>query len=255
MNSVFLLKKECCIYFNSDNRKNNRNNINFTSINFLNNEGVINHNINISEYNETPGKIDNNNINIKLNNIDNNVSKSQIRDFNNLSNLNNYIKDYYAPSPIIDNNQNHNININIEKNNTNNFNIIKNNYHQAQNQNEFKIINFNDKFDFEISPHKENEDEKNNDSLEKNLNNLDSIDLIDNMSNRLYEDQILDRIEDKKRGKVMDRIVKGRARLNDNNKNKNDLKSSYIMEKSKLYEKVLGNNENIYNNSNNNMQF
>jgi hypothetical protein len=75
------------------------------------------------------------------------------------------------------------------------------------------------------------------------------------MSNRLYEDQILDRIEDKKRGKVMDRIVKGRARLNDNNKNKNDLKSSYIMEKSKLYEKVLGNNENIYNNSNNNMQF
>ena len=90
---------------------------------------------------------------------------------------------------------------------------------------------------------------------EKNLNNLDSIDLIDNMSNRLYEDQILDRIEDKKRGKVMDRIVKGRARLNDNNKNKNDLKSSYIMEKSKLYEKVLGNNENIYNNSNNNMQF
>lgn len=183
------------------------------------------------------------------------MSKSQIRDFNNLSNLNNYIKDYYAPSPIIDNNQNHNININIEKNNTNNFNIIKNNYHQAQNQNEFKIINFNDKFDFEISPHKENEDEKNNDSSEKNLNNLDSIDLIDNMSNRLYEDQILDRIEDKKRGKVMDRIVKGRARLNDNNKNKNDLKSSYIMEKSKLYEKVLGNNENIYNNSNNNMQF
>ena len=75
------------------------------------------------------------------------------------------------------------------------------------------------------------------------------------MSNRLYEDQILDRVEDKKRGKVMDRIVKGRARLNDNNKNKNDLKSSYIMEKSKLYEKVLGNNENIYNNSNNNMQF
>ena len=76
------------------------------------------------------------------------MSKSQIRDFNNLSNLNNYIKDYYAPSPIIDNNQNHNININIEKNNTNNFNIIKNNYHQAQNQNELKIINFNDKFDF-----------------------------------------------------------------------------------------------------------
>ena len=75
------------------------------------------------------------------------------------------------------------------------------------------------------------------------------------MSNRLYEDQILDRVEDKKRGKVMDRIVKGRARLNDNNKNKNDLKSSYIMEKSKLYEKVLGNNENIYNNSNNNIQF
>ncbi len=42
----------------------------------------------------------------------------------------------------------------------------------------------------------------------------------------------------------MDRIVKGRARLKENNKNKNDIKSSYIIERAKLIEKVLGTNNN-----------
>ena len=62
-----------------------------------------------------------------------------------------------------------------------------------------------------------------------------------------------EREEDKKRGKVMDRIVKGRARLNENKQNKNDLKSSNIIEKSKLHEKILGNsskNEELENTKN-----
>ena len=251
----------------------------------MNNEGVINYNSNPSKitdlkYDIIPGKIENNSkSNIK--NKDNNLSKSQNKD-NTQSMLNyneNYSKDYYAPSPIshenvniINNNENYSkdyyapspishenfniINNNFIQNNNNNNNLIKNNIPS----NEFEIINFNDKLDFDISPQKNNGDKNRKDSLEENLNNLDSIEdnnLNNKNSDSLKLEQMAERLEDKKRGKVMDRIVKGRAKLNENNKN--DLKSSNIMERAKIYEKVLGNskrseesNENI-NNMNDNI--
>ena len=227
----------------------------------MNNEGVINYNSNPSKitdlkYDIIPGKIENNSkSNIK--NKDNNLSKSQNKD-NTQSMLNyneNYSKDYYAPSPISHENVNI-INNNFIQNNNNNYNLIKNNIPS----NEFEIINFNDKLDFDISPQKNNGDKNRKDSLEENLNNLDSIEdnnLNNKNSDSLKLEQMAERLEDKKRGKVMDRIVKGRAKLNENNKN--DLKSSNIMERAKIYEKVLGNskrseesNENI-NNMNDNI--
>ena len=227
----------------------------------MNNEGVINYNSNPSKitdlkYDIIPGKIENNSkSNIK--NKDNNLSKSQNKD-NTQSMLNyneNYFKDYYAPSPISHENFNI-INNNFIQNNNNNYNLIKNNIPS----NEFEIINFNDKLDFDISPQKNNGDKNRKDSLEENLNNLDSIEdnnLNNKNSDSLKLEQMAERLEDKKRGKVMDRIVKGRAKLNENNKN--DLKSSNIMERAKIYEKVLGNskrseesNENI-NNMNDNI--
>ena len=224
----------------------------------MNNDGVINYNSNPAKitdlkYDIIPGKIE---INSKSNlkNIDNNLSKSQNKDnTQSVFNYNeNYSKDYYAPSPVSHENFNL-INNNFIQNN-NNYNLIKNNI-PSQARNEFEIINFNDKLGFDISPMKNNEDQNKNDSLDENLNNLDSLEennLNNKNSDSLKFEQMAERLEDKKRGKVMDRIVKGRAKLNENNKN--DLKSSNIMERAKIYEKVLGNskkseesNENINN--------
>ena len=235
----------------------------------MNNEGIINYNSNPGKitdlkYDKIPGKIESNSRS-SIKNKDNNISKSQNKDnTQSLFNYNeNYSKDYYAPSPVSGENFNI-INNNFIQNNNNNNNIIINNI-PSQAQNEFEIKNFSDKLDFDISPLKNNKEQNKKDSLDENLNNLDSIeenDLNNKNSDSLKFEQIAERLEDKKRGKVMDRIVKGRAKLNENNKNKNDLKSSNIMEKAKIYEKVLGNskkteeshenNENI-NNINNNI--
>ena len=252
---MFYLKKECCIYFNSNKtNKNDKKNINFTSINFLNNEGIINYNSNnfsnnINDFNND-FLLDNIN-NIKFNknkvNKDNNISKSQM-DGNN---FNSNIKEYYAPPPI-SSSKNNKKNVNNFIQNNNNFDLIINNRFY-QNSNEFDIINFDDKLDFDISPQKKN----NNNPLDNNINNnLDSIEEIKkiNKNDSLQFEEMTDRVEDKKRGKVIDRIVKGRAKLNDTNKNRNDLNSSNFMEKAKIYEKILGNsrrseefNDNIYN--------
>ena len=233
----------------------------------MNNEGIINYNSNQNKitdlkYDIIPGKIYSNS-NSNTNNKDNNLSKSHNKDKSqSILNYNeNYSKDYYAPSPASQENYNI-INNNFIQNNNNNYNIIKNNI-PSQNQNEFEIINFNDKLDFDISPQKFNGEQYKKNSFGEN-NNLDSLEEI-NMNNKnsdsLKFEQIVERLEDKKRGKVMDRIVKGRAKLNENNKNKNDLKSSNIMEKAKIHEKVLGNskkaeelnsnNENINNKDDN----
>ena len=237
------LKKECCIYFNSNcPHRPDKKNMNFTSINFLNNEAIINYNINIDKGEKiinndyTPG-----NSEIKPNIKDRNIIENQI---------NNNVNGYYAISPlelkIINNN-------NIKENNNNNSNLISNNY---SNQNEIGKIFINDKLDFDISPLKKNESQLKKDSLIENLNNLDSIDEINNLNNKnsdsLKYEKMAEREEDKKRGKVMGRIVKGRARLNDNKQNKNDLKSSNIMEKSKLHEKILGNSSKIEESENTN---
>ena len=205
--------------------------MNFTSINFLNNEEIIEFNNKIPQYNNknnikdiTPGYPEN-----ILTNKDNNLSKSQSKEYN----FN--IKDYYAPSPaIFANNQQ---NDNIIKENHNNINIISNNYH---NKNEIINININDKLDFDISPQKKIDSQIRKDYLEENINNLDSIDEIYNKSDNFKYENMSERQEDKKRGKVMDRIVKGRARLNDSNKNSNNIKGS------KLLGKVLGNNNKKY---------
>ena len=181
--------------------------------------------------------------------------------------FNSNFKEYYAPPPILSNKNNNKIVNNFIQNN-NNFDLIINNK-LSQNPNEFEIINFNDKLDFDISPQKKNISQIGKYSIDDNNinNNLDSIEEFNNIYNKdddsLKFEEMAERDEDKKRGKVMDRIVKGRAKLNDNNKNKNknDLKSSNIMEKAKIYEKVLGNsrrseelnenNDNINNKSNN----
>ena len=209
--------------------------MNFTSINFLNNEEIANYDNNIlqdrNNINDingvTPGNQNNN-----LMNKDNNMSKSQFKEYMG-DHLNiNFKDDYYSSSqPKDEENQQNNIN--------NNDNIITNN----QNQNRIENININDKFDFDISPLKPNDNQLKKDSLIDNLNNLDSIDNINNINNNdsLKKEKMAERQEDKKRGKVMDRIVKGRARMNDNNKNINNIKGSF--EKSKLLEKVLGNND------------
>ena len=220
--------------------------MNFTSINFLNNEAIINYNINIDKEEKiinndyTPG-----NSEMKLNNKDNNMSKSQYRDI--IENQINYnVNGYYAISPLELNN--------IKESSNNNFNLLSNN---NSNRNEIGKIIINDKLDFDISPLKKNEFQLKKDSLIDNLNNLDSIDEINNINNKnsdsLKYEKMAEREEDKKRGKVMDRIVKGRARLNENKQNKNDLKSSNIIEKSKLHEKILGNsskNEELENTKN-----
>lgn len=220
--------------------------MNFTSINFLNNEAIINYNINIDKGEKiinndyTPG-----NSEMKLNNKDNNMSKSQYRDI--IENQINYnVNGYYAISPLELNN--------IKESSNNNFNLLSNN---NSNRNEIGKIIINDKLDFDISPLKKNEFQLKKDSLIDNLNNLDSIDEINNINNKnsdsLKYEKMAEREEDKKRGKVMDRIVKGRARLNENKQNKNDLKSSNIIEKSKLHEKILGNsskNEELENTKN-----
>ena len=247
MVQYFCLKKECCIYFNSNGQnRTDKKNMNFTSINFLNNEAIINYNINIDKGEKiinndyTPG-----NSEMKLNNKDNNMSKSQYRDI--IENQINYnVNGYYAISPLELNN--------IKESSNNNFNLLSNN---NSNRNEIGKIIINDKLDFDISPLKKNESQLKKDSLIDNLNNLDSIDEINNINNKnsdsLKYEKMAEREEDKKRGKVMDRIVKGRARLNDNKQNKNDLKSSNIIEKSKLHEKILGNsnkNEELENTKN-----
>ena len=213
--------------------------MNFTSINFLNNEEIVNYDNNIlqdrNNINDingvTPGNQNNN-----LMNKDNNMSKSQFKEYMG-DHLNiNFKDDYYSSSqPKDEENQQNNFNNNIN----NNDNIITNN----QNQNRIENININDKFDFDISPLKPNDNQLKKDSLIDNLNNLDSIDNINNINNNdsLKKEKMAERQEDKKRGKVMDRIVKGRARMNDNNKNINNIKGSF--EKSKLLEKVLGNND------------
>jgi hypothetical protein len=218
--------------------------MNFTSINFLNNEAIINYNINIDKGEKiinndyTPG-----NSEMKLNNKDNNMSKSQYRDI--IENQINYnVNGYYAISPLELNN--------IKESSNNNFNLLSNN---NSNRNEIGKIIINDKLDFDISPLKKNESQLKKDSLIENLNNLDSIDEINNLnknSDSLKYEKMAEREEDKKRGKVMGRIVKGRARLNDNKQNKNDLKSSNIMEKSKLHEKILGNGSKIEESENTN---
>ena len=237
MLQYFYLKKECCIYFNSNGQNRaDKNNMNFTSINFLNNEAIINDNYNLKQN----GKYINSNITpenggINLNNKDNNMSKSQLKEFNN--NING---GYYSVSPLDFIKLKNNDNI---KENNDNFQLLSNNY---RNLKEIQKMNFNDDLNFDISPQKKNLSRKKNESFKESLNNLDSLDEIDNVNNKnmdsLKYEKMAERQEDKKRGKVMDRIVKGRARLNDSNKNKNDLKNSNIMEKSKLYEKVLGNN-------------
>ena len=153
--------------------------------------------------------------------------------------FNSNIKEYYAPPPI-SSSKNNNKNVKNFIQNNNNFDLIINNKF-SHNSNEFDIINFNDKLDFDISPQKKNNNQMGNNSLDNNIN-LDSIEEIKiNKNDSLKFEEMTDRVEDKKRGKVIDRIVKGRAKLNDNNKNRNDLNGSNIMEKDKFYEKVLGN--------------
>lgn len=214
--------------------------MNFTSINFLNNEAYINNNYNtkkerININNDIPPIIPENN----LNNKDNNMSKSQFKEFIN-NQINNNVNGYYSVPLLEINNNNY-----IKESSYNNFNILSNNY---SNLNGMEKIFIDDKLEFDISPQKKNGSKIKKDSFVENLNNLDSIDEFDNIINKnadnLKYEKMAERKDDKKRGKVMDRIVKGRARLNGNNKSKNDIKTSNIMEKSKLYEKVLGNSKN-----------
>ena len=107
--------------------------MNFTSINFLNNEAIINYNINIDKGEKiinndyTPG-----NSEMKLNNKDNNMSKSQYRDI--IENQINYnVNGYYAISPLELNN--------IKESSNNNFNLLSNN---NSNRNEIGKIIIND---------------------------------------------------------------------------------------------------------------
>ena len=87
---------------------------------------------------------------------------------------------------------------------------------------EKEIININnkDKFDFDISPQKQN------DSLKQN--NLNNIDLIVNINIEPIKfdcsknEEMVERPEDNKRSTIMDRIIKGRDGLNENNKSKNE---------------------------------
>ena len=166
------------------------------------------------------------------------MSKSQFKEFTNIQNNYIDINNYYAPLPI-------EINDNIKESKNTNFNLLPNN---SLNQNEIKKININDNLEFDISPQKQNTHQIKKGFIEDNKYNLDSIDAQDNIYNNKADsfkyEKYLERQDDKKRGRAMDRIVKGRARLKENNKNKNDIKSSYIIERAKLIEKVLGTNNN-----------
>ena len=182
------------------------------------------------------------------------MSKSQFKESTNIQNNYIDINNYYSAQPV-------EISENFKESN-NNFNILPNN---SFNQNEIEKININDILDFDISPQKKNSLQIRKDSIEENKYNLDSIDANNNIYNNKnnnnadsfkYE-KYLEKNEDKKRGRAMDRIVKGRARLNENNKNKKDIKSYNIMERSKLIEKVMGSHNNndkleYINNINNN---
>jgi len=185
------------------------------------------------------------------------MSKSQFKESTNIQNNYIDINNYYSAQPL-------EISENFKESN-NNFNILPNN--NSFNQNEIEKININDILDFDISPQKKNSLQIRKDYKEDNNYNLDSIDANDNIYNNnadsFKNEKYLEKNEDKKRGRAMDRIVKGRARLNENNKNKKDIKSSNIMERAKLIEKVMGshnnNNDkseninNIYNINNNNL--
>ena len=185
------------------------------------------------------------------------MSKSQFKESTNIQNNYIDINNYYSAQPL-------EISENFKESN-NNFNILPNN--NSFNQNEIEKINVNDILDFDISPQKKNSLQIRKDYKEDNNYNLDSIDANDNIYNnnadRFKYEKYLEKNENKKRGRAMDRIVKGRARLNENNKNKKDIKSYNIMERSKLIEKVMGshnnNNDkseninNIYNINNNNL--
>ena len=57
--------------------------------------------------------------------------------------------------------------------------------------------------------------------------------------------------EEKKRIKKMDKIVKGRAKLNENNKNKNEM-SINVKEKNKLLENIFSEKNSEININNNN---
>jgi len=132
MVQYFCLKKECCIYFNSNGQnRTDKKNMNFTSINFLNNEAIINYNINIDKGEKiinndyTPG-----NSEMKLNNKDNNMSKSQYRDI--IENQINYnVNGYYAISPLELNN--------IKESSNNNFNLLSNNNSNRNYKNNTKL--------------------------------------------------------------------------------------------------------------------
>ena len=130
MVQYFCLKKECCIYFNSNTQnRTEKKYINFTSINFLNNEEIIDYNNNIEK-----GKyILNNDITpsnpeINFKNKDNNMSKSQFKEFTNIQNNYIDINNYYAPLPI-------EINDNIKESKNTNFNLLPIN---SLNKNEIK---------------------------------------------------------------------------------------------------------------------
>ena len=166
------------------------------------------------------------------------MSKSQFKESTNIQNNYIDINNYYSAQPL-------EISENFKESN-NNFNILPNN--NSFNQNEIEKININDILDFDISPQKKNSLQIRKDYKEDNNYNLDSIDANDNIYNNnadsFKNEKYLEKNEDKKRGRAMDRIVKGRARLNENNKNKKDIKSYNIMERSKLIEKVMGSHNN-----------
>lgn len=223
------------MYFNSNNKNNNdQKALNFISINFLNNDHIIDDNVNEQNiYNVTPQYSKN-----KLTNKDNNISKSQFQEYIDINY--NDIKNYYAPYPAnINFNQQNNIIKEINNNNNYDLQLNKNII-----QNPIGKININDQLNFDITPQKNIEPHLRKDPFDENINNVDSFDENNINKNDSFEFEN-NRQDDKKKGKIMDRIVKGRAKLNDNNRNINNIIGSSI-EKSKLLEKVVENNNKLH---------
>ena len=106
------------------------------------------------------------------------------------------------------------------------------------------LMNNNNNIDFN---QKKEENSSDND-FNNNINNIYG----NNVDSADYEEMI-DRAngEEKKRIKKMDKIVKGRAKLNENNKNKNEI-SINIKEKNKLLENIFSEKNSEININNNN---
>ena len=101
--------------------------------------------------------------------------------------------------------------------------------------------NYPDNIDLNKNP-KNYDDEGNNNfnNYYQNYSIDDDFKKKKNVDSADYEDMIeRSKGDDLKRSRKMGKIVKGRAKLNENNKNKNDIISPNIREKNKLLEKVF----------------